>query len=370
MYAEERSRSTVVEVDARLRRSPPIATRRDAGGARALRARSLAVALRAGVAQQDERVAGAPAADRRPRRRRPGAATRRRPPRAAARRRGWRRASSCRCPTSSTRRPASRSRRALRRRRASAEQRAQRRRLARHRLAHRAHRRPSARGLDLEQLAAGRPRARPGASCGAASKRSVEHAAAGSRRTAWQSQSRSTSDVRRQRREARRHLPHVQVVDLDDVRLRRRARCRSPGSSPPARPRGRCGRTRAGATHGRVQHQRGDEQRRDRVGAVEAGRQDHRAGERGAMKAYRSVRTWRKQPSTLRLLAARAGEHERRGEVDGDADERDDERRGAPSTSGGRDEPPDRLVGDPQRRARSSVIPLACALRISTRPRP
>ena len=79
-------------------------------------------------------------------------------------------------------------------------------------------------------------------------------------------------DVGRERREAGRDLPDVQVVDLVDARV-----------TPPSRGRSRPGRGPAGAASrktrpglpqqpvGGVEHDRGDDQRGDSVGLVEAG---------------------------------------------------------------------------------------------------
>ncbi len=91
-------------------------------------------------------------------------------------------------------------------------------------------------------------------------------------------------DVRGQRREPRGDLPHVQVVDLDDVRrashrvadrvdvdaLRRGLEEDPPGvaQQPPRR----------------VEHQRADRQRGDRVGGVPARREDHHAGRRSRQR--------------------------------------------------------------------------------------
>ena len=66
------------------------------------------------------------------------------------------------------------------------------------------------------------------------------------RRTSWQSVVAADEHVRRERREARRDLPDVQVVDLGDARVARPSAGRSPaGRARAARPPGTRGRTRA-----------------------------------------------------------------------------------------------------------------------------
>ncbi len=88
-------------------------------------------------------------------------------------------------------------------------------------------------------------------------------------------------DVRRQRREARGHLPHVQVVDLDHAGV---------GGQRPADLVGVDAGGRRLHEHppglleqpvGGVQQEGGDEQRGDRVGAIEAGGHDHPRRHRG-----------------------------------------------------------------------------------------
>src|SRR5579862_6488643 len=83
-------------------------------------------------------------------------------------------------------------------------------------------------------------------------------------------------DVRGERGEARGDLPDVEVVDLDDSR--------DGGEGLPDRLRVDAARRRLeehpGGGHeqavGGAEHQPGDEQRGDRVGSLEAARQDHR----------------------------------------------------------------------------------------------
>ena len=109
-------------------------------------------------------------------------------------------------------------------------------------------------------------------------------------------------DVRGQRREARRHLPHVQVVDFDDARRGRRARGRSAaGRGPRARPPGRrvprpgsaaCRRTASSAATSREASASARTKPVARMipPAIAV-----------AMNANRSVRMCWKLPSTLRL---------------------------------------------------------------------
>ncbi len=88
--------------------------------------------------------------------------------------------------------------------------------------------------------------------------------------------------VRRERREAARDLPHVQVVDLHDVRQRDQRAADLLGvelrgcgleEDPPGRPH---------QPPARADHQRRDRKRGDRVGALEAEDQDHARRQRRA----------------------------------------------------------------------------------------
>ena len=139
-------------------------------------------------------------------------------------------------------------------------------------------------------------------------------------------------------------------------RPRRRARARPrPGRSRPATPRGRSGRTRAAATSssGSSAPRRGD--RRSGRSRFQPVTRTSPPAIAVPTKAARSVATWRNAPRTFRLVAVGPREHERRGEVDGDAGERDDEHDAAVHVRR-RDEAADAGVDDPRRATSSSVI--------------
>ena len=87
--------------------------------------------------------------------------------------------------------------------------------------------------------------------------------------------------VRRERREARADLPHVQVVHLGDAGIGGHRRADLRHVEPR---RGDLEQDPAGGTQGArppPAHQRGDDQRRDRVGAVEAGGRGSAPRDRG-----------------------------------------------------------------------------------------
>ena len=119
----------------------------------------------------------------------------------------------------------------------------------------------------------------------------------------------------------------------------------------------------------RAHHQRRDEQAGDRVEAIPARDEHERAGDRGADEGGEVGGDVQERAADVEARPVGAREHERRGEVHGDADERDDEDDAA--VHGRRiDEPPDRGVRRSRRRASRSVMPFACAARISARPKP
>jgi len=131
--------------------------------------------------------------------------------------------------------------------------------------------------------------------------------------------------VRRERREAAGDFPYVQVVNLDDAgladerradRLRIEAFGRGLEEDPPGR---------AHEREPRARHQRGDQQRDDRVGALEARQQDHGGGDRGADEPVQVGQQVLKGALDVEALAVGPRERPRRGEVDEHADERDGE---------------------------------------------
>ena len=131
-------------------------------------------------------------------------------------------------------------------------------------------------------------------------------------------------DVRRQRREPRCDLPHVEVVHLDDARLRGERAADLVGveagggrlhEHPPRR---------LQEPVRRVEHQRRDQQRRDRVGPTEPGREDHGRRDRRGDEAVQvgqdvAVGAFDVEAS---LVAVTAREDPRRGQVQRDARER------------------------------------------------
>ena len=136
---------------------------------------------------------------------------------------------------------------------------------------------------------------------------------------------RTDEHVRRQRGEAARHGPHVEVVHLGDVGIGGESArdvvgidpCRRGLKEDPAR--------LANQRPARAHHQRRDEQAGDRVEAAPPGEEHECAGERGANE--RGEIGGHVQVRALYVEARPVGarEHERRREIHCDADERDDE---------------------------------------------
>ena len=129
-------------------------------------------------------------------------------------------------------------------------------------------------------------------------------------------------DVGGERRETRRQLPDVEVVDVDDVRVRRERGADHLGvqvgrgrfEEHPAR--------FAEQPHPRVHHERRDHHRGDRVGAFEAGGDDHDAGDQGADECVEVGEDVAKARLDVEAAPARARELIGDGEVDHDADKR------------------------------------------------
>ena len=156
---------------------------------------------------------------------------------------------------------------------------------------------------------------------------------------------RAHGHVRGQRREAGADLPDVQVVDLDHVVLGRQrvadlARvevARRRLEQHPARV--------AQQAEAREEHQRGHEQRRDPVGAREAGEQDERARHGRGDEREQVVQHVLERALHVQALAVRPGEDQRRGQVHPDPDHGDDQH-GSALDVGRVDEPPDALDAD------------------------
>ncbi len=142
--------------------------------------------------------------------------------------------------------------------------------------------------------------------------------------------------VRGERREAARDLPDVQVVNLDDVRLgdERRAdrlRVETLGRGLQEDPPGG-----AHERDARADHQRGDQQRDDRVGALEAGREDHAGGDRRADEAVEVGQQVLEAALDVEALAVRAARASRsRRRLTSDAGERDGEHQPAAHVAAG-----------------------------------
>jgi Ser/Thr protein kinase RdoA (MazF antagonist) len=148
-------------------------------------------------------------------------------------------------------------------------------------------------------------------------------------------------------------LPDVQVVNLGHVRAagHRRAHCRrvEPGrrrlEEDPAR--------FADQPGARVHHQDDDDQGGDRVRPGEPGQQDHEPRHRRRRERVQVGDDVLERPGQVEaprsaVPAARPGDHQRRGQVDGDPGQRDDEHRAA-GHRGRRHEVPDRGVPQPRR---------------------
>ena len=189
--------------------------------------------------------------------------------------------------------------------------------------------RPDARAEAALSPAGPRGGPRPGASCGRCRSARAAASRAGGGATACRSRHRR--HVRRQRREARRDLPHVQVVDLDHA-----------GAGRPARGRSRRGRCPRGAASSRTRPEsRSSPQPERSISAATSSAAIPSAGSKPvvrirtpaiavAMNANRSVSTCWKAPSTLRLRRSAPRQRPGRGEVDNDAGERDHEHRPRP----------------------------------------
>ena len=171
------------------------------------------------------------------------------------------------------------------------------------------------RGPARSRAARRRGRARPGASCGAIEKRSSSSTSS-SRRMPWQSSPGATSTCGRERREARGHLPHVQVVDLDHARMPRQRAADRVGVEAARRALEQHQAALAQQAPGRPQHQGRDEQRGDRVGLAEAGREDDRARERRAQRRVEVGHHVRAGALDVERAALRPRQRPRRAEVD------------------------------------------------------
>ena len=131
--------------------------------------------------------------------------------------------------------------------------------------------------------------------------------------------------MRGERREAARHGPDVQVVHLDDVGILGE------------RPRDRAGSMPAGAASMKIRPDSRSSVQLERTQSAATSRpaigskrsqpvdEHERTRDRGADERREIGRDVEERTAHVQALAVGAGEHERRGEVDGDADERDDE---------------------------------------------
>ena len=142
--------------------------------------------------------------------------------------------------------------------------------------------------------------------------------------------------VRRERGEAAADLPDVQVVHLGHVRVARHRAADLVDVEVRRRHLEQHAARVAEQPDGGAEHERGDEQRGDRVGAVEAGRRGSRRRRAPvSANATRSVRMCWNEPSMFIDSRFAFASCCVTSAVHDDADERDDERSRRPSGSGG-----------------------------------
>ena len=171
---------------------------------------------------------------------------------------------------------------------------------------------------------------------------------ASSRRCACVSHPGADGHVRRDSWEAGGDLPHVQVVHLDHVVLRRQ---RPADLLRVEVARGRLEQHAPGLAQqpdARAQHQRGHHQRRDAIRAREAGDEHHGARDRGGDECEQIGEHVLESTLDVEAAPPRAGQQHRRGEVHGDTHQRDHEHHGAVGVRRV-DQPVDRRHGDHQR---------------------
>ena len=187
-----------------------------------------------------------------------------------------------------------------------------------------------------------------------------------SRRVPWQSLPWLDEDVCGEGGESRGDLPDVQVVHVDHSGLG--GQC--PADVVDVDAFGCCFEEDASAGPeqpvGGAEHQRGDEQRRDRVGPVKAGREDDDGGDGGSDERVEVGQDVLEAALDVEAPAVGPRQCPGGGEVDGDADQRDRQdqprRRRWAARSGAR------IASNTISAARtSSVTPLAWAERISAR---
>src|SRR6476659_10272961 len=140
-------------------------------------------------------------------------------------------------------------------------------------------------------------------------------------------------------------LPDVQVVDLDDARLFGHHAADPVGVELLGRGLEEDPPRVTQQPDRRAQHQAGNQQRGDRVGAVEAGQQDHRRGDRGADEGVEVGQQVLEAALDVEALAVGSGEGRGGGEGDDDSSEGDYQDQRAVHR-GGRDESPHRLDRD------------------------
>jgi hypothetical protein len=151
--------------------------------------------------------------------------------------------------------------------------------------------------------------------------------------------------VRGERREAARDLPHVQVVNLDHVRLlheRFADRLRVEPLGRRLQEDAACGRHQPDAG---ADHQRRDHQRDDRVGPLKAGQQDEPCSHRRADERVQIGDDVLEAALHVEALAVGLRERAGRGEVYEDAENRHDQHQ-RPADRGGMNQPHDGLIRD------------------------
>ena len=152
--------------------------------------------------------------------------------------------------------------------------------------------------------------------------------------------------MRRERREAARHRPDVEIVRLDHLRHRddraadvggvdllRRHLQEDPGRV-------------AQQAVARPEHERGHDEAGDRVGAIPARRQDDAARDRRPDECDEVRRDVQERAPHVEAVSTRARQEQRGAEIDRDADERDHKDDPAADVIR-RDEPSHGLVEDP-----------------------
>ena len=176
--------------------------------------------------------------------------------------------------------------------------------------------------------------------------------------------------VRGEGREAVGDRPDVEVVGLDDALvLDDRAADVGRRSRLGGALRGRSARTRAGATMRAANISPATKSEAIGSKRFQPVSQDENARERGADEGGEVGGDVQVRAADVQALPSRARQEREHGEVDRDADDRDDGDDARPRPRAGRP-----AAGSPRRRSRrrrrASVMPFACAARISARAKP